>query len=306
MIESPRGNIEYDESGTGPTVVLAPGSCSTGAAWRPIMSRWENRFRCVTTSLLGYGRTAERRTVGDTGINHEADILEAVVLRAGGPVHLVGHSFGGLTALAVALRHRVPLLSLVIIEAPAPDVLRQAADHRHCRAIRDMTQAYFGAFESGEEEAIQVMIDFFSGPGTFAGWPERVRDYAIRTTAVNILDWQTAHEFPLSPATLAKVAVPTLVLRGGASHPAIRRANELLAHGMANASLTTLAGAAHFMISTHPKEVAAIIALHIASTERGPLDHLRRSASSPEDEAPFLLRKQTVQLPPANSRNSRP
>ncbi len=166
MIESPHGSIEYDESGTGPTVVLVPGSCSTGAVWRPIMARWEKCFRCVTTSLLGYGRTAERRTSGDTNIDHEADILEAVVLRAGGPVHLVGHSFGGLTALAAALRHRVPLLSLVIIEAPAADVRRQAEDRRHCRTIRDMTQAYFSAFESGEEEAIQVMIDFFSGPGT--------------------------------------------------------------------------------------------------------------------------------------------
>jgi pimeloyl-ACP methyl ester carboxylesterase len=267
MIESPHGSIEYDESGTGPTVVLVPGSCSTGAVWRPIIARWEKCFRCVTTSLLGYGRTTERRTSGDTNIDYEADILEAVVLRAGGPVHLVGHSFGGLTALAAALRHRVPLLSLVIIEAPAADVLGQAGDHRHCRTIRDMAQAYFSAFESGEEEAIQVMIDFFSGPGTFAAWPERVRNYAIRTTAVNILDWQTAYGFPLSPAMLAKVAVPTLVLRGGESHPAMQRANELLADGIADASLVTLAGAAHFLISTHPDEVAALIALHIDRAE---------------------------------------
>jgi pimeloyl-ACP methyl ester carboxylesterase len=34
MIEDPRGRIDYDEAGQGPTVVLVPGSCSTGAAWR--------------------------------------------------------------------------------------------------------------------------------------------------------------------------------------------------------------------------------------------------------------------------------
>ena len=75
MIQDEHGCIDYDESGVGPTVVLVPGSCSTGAAWRPIISRWRNSFHCVTTSLLGYGRSTERRTAFDADISHEAEIL---------------------------------------------------------------------------------------------------------------------------------------------------------------------------------------------------------------------------------------
>src|SRR6185295_10777828 len=146
MIEHERGRIDYDESGDGPAVVLVPGSCSTGAAWRPVISQWKGRFRCVTTSLLGYGGTAERRTARDTDISHEAGIVEAVIRRAGCRVHLVGHSFGGLTALAVALRRRVQLLSLTIAEAPAPEILRHAGEREHYRAFRDMTETYFAAF----------------------------------------------------------------------------------------------------------------------------------------------------------------
>ncbi len=66
MIEEARGRIEHDESGTGTTLVLVPGSCSTDAAWRPVIANWNGEKRCVTTSLLGYGKTAERRTAGDT------------------------------------------------------------------------------------------------------------------------------------------------------------------------------------------------------------------------------------------------
>src|ERR1700704_4300789 len=107
MIEDERGRIDYQESGAGPTIVLVPGSCSTGTAWRPVIAQWNDSFRCVTTSLLGYGGTAERRTAEDADISHEAEIVEAVIRRTGCPVHLVGHSFGGLTALAVALRNAV-------------------------------------------------------------------------------------------------------------------------------------------------------------------------------------------------------
>jgi hypothetical protein len=34
MIETSCGNIEDDETGKGTTILLAPGSCSTDAAWR--------------------------------------------------------------------------------------------------------------------------------------------------------------------------------------------------------------------------------------------------------------------------------
>jgi pimeloyl-ACP methyl ester carboxylesterase len=268
MIRDSFGRIDYDETGTGPTVVLVPGSCSTGAAWRPIMAHWENRFRCVTTSLSGYGGTAERRTALDTSIAHEADIIEAVIRHTGAPVHLVGHSFGGLSALAVAQRRRVSLRSLTIIEAPAPELLRMMFEHEDYFAFRTMTDEYFAAYKAGDECAISQMIDFYGGEGTFSAWPQRVRDYAIETTPVNLLDWKSVYGFTLTPALLASVRLPTLVLMGAKSHPAVKRANRLLGQCIPNAAVTRVADAAHFMISTHAKEVAHVIAQHLAAVQR--------------------------------------
>jgi pimeloyl-ACP methyl ester carboxylesterase len=274
MIKDRRGNIEYDESGQGPTVVLVPGSCSTSAAWRPVISQWHGRFRCVTTSLLGYGGTAERRTLVDSDIRHEADILESVIRHAACPVHLVGHSFGGLSALAVALRNKVPLLSLAILEAPAPEILRQSGEYAQYRSFREMTDIYFSMFQAGDRDAIQQMVDFYGGPGTFAGWPRRVRDYAIETTAANILDWASAYGFQLTRSSLAKIDIPILVLWGENSHPAVRRTNQLLAQ-CTKASAVAIDGAAHFMISTHAEEVARTLARHVSAATR---PHLQSSA----------------------------
>lgn len=263
MIEHAYGCIDYDESGKGPTIVLVPGSCSTGVAWRSIVSHLKDDFRCVTTSLLGYGGTAERRTNLDADISHEAEILEAVIRRAACPVHLVGHSFGGLAALAVALRKQVPLLSLSILEAPLPELLMSMKEDEHYVAVREMTRAYFAAFHAGDNAAIEQLIDFFGGAGTFAGWPPRVRGYAMETTAVNLLDWASAYGFPLTPASLSDFDIPALVLWGTRSHPAMKRANQLLAQCI-DASAASIAGAGHFMISTHAQEIACTLAQHVS------------------------------------------
>jgi len=266
MTDGSDARIDYDEAGKGPTVVLVPGSCSTGAAWRPIIAHWKDRFRCVTTSLLGYGATAERRTAATADIAQEVEGVEAVIRRAGHPVHLVGHSFGGLVALAVALRRPHLLRSLTILEAPAPEILRQCGEDDHYQSFRQMSSAYVRAFQAGQSDAIAAMIDFYGGRGTFAAWPQRVRDYAIATTAANLMDWSCAYGFDLTPALLARVSAPALVAYGELSHPAPQRANELLGRRIPGGRVTVIPGAAHFMIATHASEVAELVAAHIDRT----------------------------------------
>ena len=259
--------IDFDECGDGPTIVFVPGSCSTGAAWRPVIAALSGGFRCVTTSLPGYGGTAERRTPLDPPMVREVEVVEAVIRRAAGwsnePVHLVGHSFGALVALAVALRRQTRLTSLFIAEPPAAELLRACNEMEQYRTFHDMTDHYFERFRNGEPEAIALMIDFYGGQGTFASWPRRVRDFVIATTASNILDWQSAYGFRLPLAVLEALTVPTQVVCGALSPPAMRRANALLSAHLGCASLLSIPGAAHFMIATHPEDVAQLLKRHI-------------------------------------------
>jgi pimeloyl-ACP methyl ester carboxylesterase len=268
MIDDARGRIDYNEQGEGPTVVLVPGSFSTGAAWQPVIAQWDNNFRCVTTSLLGYGATVERRHALDADIAHEAEVVESVVRRTACPVHLVGHSFGGLVALAAAIRNRLPLLSLTIIEAPFAEILPVMGEHRLYRAFREMSDAYLAAHRAGEPAAVERVVDFYGRTGTFAAWPRRVRDYAIATTPANILDAATIYGFHPEPDLLAMIEVPTLVLWGEAGHPGVRRANELLGRCIPGASAIEVSGVGHFMTITHPEKVAPIIAEHVIRAEQ--------------------------------------
>jgi pimeloyl-ACP methyl ester carboxylesterase len=165
------------------------------------------------------------------------------------------------------MRKAVPLSSLVVLEAPAVMLLADRPDEAdHYLAFRAMADAYFSDFVAGDREAIARMIDFYGGDGTFASWPERVRAYACETTAANIRDWQSAFGFPLASASLAACDVPSLVAWGSSSHPAVRRANALLAASLgANRRSCSICGAAHFMIATHPNDVAALISEHVST-----------------------------------------
>jgi pimeloyl-ACP methyl ester carboxylesterase len=255
------------------------------------MAAWGNRFRCVTTSLLGYGGTAERRTSSDPSISHEVDVLEMVIRETRGSVHLVGHSFGGLVAVAVAVRNRVQLASLAVLEAPAAELLRDSGDRQHYWAFREMTDNYFAAFANGHTEAIATMIDFYGGIGCFASWPPRVRAYAVEKTAVNILDWASAYQYPLSAAALRSIDIPVLILWGEASHPAVQRANALLNKYISQAVSAEIEGAAHFMIATHANEVSRLIAHHVRAAQ-----HNDVLVSARRSDLGFCQRKPVSQI----------
>jgi hypothetical protein len=54
---------------------------------------------------------------------------------------------------------------------------------------------------------------------------------------------------------------------GAQSHPAVCRANGLVAVAISGATFRTIGGASHFMISTHPGQVADLIAGNVMSAQ---------------------------------------
>lgn len=271
MIDDPRGAIDYDEHGGGPaTLVFVPGSFSTGAAWRPVIRALAGRYRTVTTSLLGYGGTAERRDEHKLSIDTEVEVLDAVLLRAGGPVHVIGHSFGGYVALACALRSDAPPLSLTLIEPPCPAVLEIGGEGALLAQFHAMSDPYIAAWRAGEADAARRVIDFYGGAGCFDAMPDRAREFARQTTAANVLDWLVAYQDRPDIAAFARLAVPTLVLCGALGHAVVRRGTELISQWLPVARHVTVAGASHFMISTHADQVARLVEAHVTAEAANP------------------------------------
>lgn len=266
MLQDRHGVIDYGDEGTGPTIVFVPGSWATMAAWRGVTAALDGRFRIVTTSLAGYGGTRECRTPTEASLDRQAAIVEAVIRRAGGPVHLVGHSYGGLVCLDVALCGLLPLMSLTLIEPVAFGLLRQKGELALHEQFIAMREDYVRSFKNGDKEAARRFVDYFDGEGSFDALPPRARAYIIEATPTHVLDICSGFDPPLS--VFDNILLPTLVVRGERSAPSLRRSAEILSGALANASLRTISAAGHFMPATHPVEVAQIVGDHVAQAEK--------------------------------------
>jgi pimeloyl-ACP methyl ester carboxylesterase len=256
-------DVEYEERGEGPALLFLPGSFGTGSGWKAVTDRLARRHRIVTTSLLGYGATAERRPLGNATMRQQTEVIDRILERIGEPAHVVGHSFGGLAALAHAIEGEIKPASLVLVEANPLGLLKTSGEADVYAMFGAMTSDYFAEFEAGRPDAARRVIDFYGGEGTFAAFPARVRDYIVKTTPANIRDWSSGTPFEPPLSAYHHITATTLVVRGGDGHPAMMRIAEILVEAIPQSRLETIAGGSHFLPTTHPAELARLLDAHV-------------------------------------------
>lgn len=261
-------SVEFQETGSGPTVLFVPGSFATSAAWRGLQKRLPAGYRMVSTSLCGYGATVETRTLADPDMAHQLRVIEAAAARAGGPVHLVGHSFGGTIALASALAGTVEIRSVATFEANPLALIGNGDGDPLFEETRRMSAAFEAAYHAGEADAAGRIIDFWGGEGAFAALPEVVRDYCRSTAWSNVLDWRTAFGFRATRADYATLGIPVLLVRGEHANPAMVAITDALERSLPDVRSAVVAGAGHFLITTHAPDCARLLSDFLADGTR--------------------------------------
>ena len=98
--------------GQGPALLLLHGIGASATAWSKQMERLGAEFTCLAPDLPGYGDSPDAPKPGlDAIVAEVAEVLE------GRPAHVLGVSFGGLTALALARQWPALVSSLVLADA---------------------------------------------------------------------------------------------------------------------------------------------------------------------------------------------
>src|SRR5262249_24826275 len=106
--------IACEKGGAGPALVLVHGTTADHSRWAPIRAALEARFTVYACDRLGRGASGGGPVYAR---ELEFEDVAAVVDGIGGPVDLLGHSYGALCSLEAATRAH-NLRRLVLYEPP--------------------------------------------------------------------------------------------------------------------------------------------------------------------------------------------
>ena len=259
------GGLEYEVHGSGEPVLLIHGS-HVADAFLPLLAQpaLTGRFRLIRYHRRGFAGSA--RHAGPFSIEEQArDALRPVAALGIGRVHVVGHSYGAVTALALALESPQAVRSLVLLEPPLAASGGESAE---------MFAPLMALYRSGNVEgAVDGFMSGMAGPS----WRGDLEQTVPGGAAQACRDAATFFEvevpalgaWRLGPEQARRIAQPVLHVMGSASGPLFERSREQLLACLPHAEDVVLAGLDHMLQMRAPELLARTIADFLA---RHPLE----------------------------------
>ncbi len=262
-------HVRYRDQGprNAPVLVMVHGFSASLEAWEPWAARLSGAFRIVTLDLPGHGLTRAPPAYAPS-IDAYADLTDALAGRLGVSSYVViGNSMGGAVAWDDALRHAGHVRALVLVDSagwPRPRtgkgapvvfaLIRNPVGRLVLRHIDTRPMAKSGLKSAYVDPAlvtpalIDRYVDFSRAPGH--------RDLLLRI--------RTRPAGPVTPATFAGIAVPTLVMHGEADHLIPLADGKAFAAAIPGAILVTYPGVGHVPMEQIPDRSAAHLRAFLA------------------------------------------
>ena len=247
-------------------LVCLHASASSGRQWQALQRRLTGRYEVLSPDLSGSGDSPPWPSERELTLADEVAMLEPAFEAAGELPHLIGHSYGGAVAVRAALTYPGRFRSLVLIE-PVLFGLLLAEDPGQpaAREIVALCQHTRVAVELGAlDSAAQRFIDYWMGPGTWAGMSPPRRAAVARAMPGVRSQWSAIFAETTPLAAYSSLDLPTLYLVGSQSPASARSVARLLAQVLPDVTTAELEGAGHMAPVTHPDTVNAAIEAHIS------------------------------------------
>lgn len=235
--------LSFHEQGSGSVLLLIHGSLADYRYWSPQMAPLSAHLRVVAPSLRHhYPEQWDGRGDDYSVAQHAQDLAAFIGALDAGPVHVLGHSRGGLVALQLAFAHP-ELLRTLILADPAIELEGHARDATADNVRREAA----ALIRRGEVEAgLELFIDTVSGSGIWSRVNSR-RKQVARDNACTLAAQLEDAAPPIGDAKLSELALPTLLIGGERSPAPYPQIIERLAAGLPNAIRHTIDRASHAM-----------------------------------------------------------
>jgi pimeloyl-ACP methyl ester carboxylesterase len=250
-----------ERSGQGPTLLFVHGMCGDAEVWAGQAARFTERSTCVRFDRRGHTRS-QRGGAAISTARHADDAAGLIAALGLAPCLLVGSSSGAVIALDVAVRYPQLLRGLVLSEPPLFCVLPD-----HGQALLDeLGRQLQGPLTSGNTAA--AVDAFFSlvCPGLWSGIDEAAKSRYRANAEIGLTDLRSP-SLDVTPAELAAISLPVLLIGGDASHPAFRDITHRLAEALPDARLVELERCGHVTYHEQPDAFARAVSCFIGEVD---------------------------------------
>jgi pimeloyl-ACP methyl ester carboxylesterase len=260
------GRVKVIERGSGTAIVFLHSGVGSAGEWREVFSLWPQGYRLIAVDAYRDGDGPGAR--GQRTLEDYADQVHAVVNHVGGPVHLIGFSWGGATGLHMAIATPEALASLTVVEPEAYSLLRTEHPHAYAEIaeLRDRWREHVSA--DRWYEAFEEFVDYYNGPGSFARWPSDRRDAFLDEQRTRGDLWDVLFDAPLTSETLTSVALAVHVVEGSATSAVDHAICDVVLRRVPRVEHSVIEGAGHMMPLTHAPELARILVAAVAGAAR--------------------------------------
>lgn len=230
------GGIAWEMTGTGPAMVLIPGSNLDRRLWVDVVDSLTADHRVIRYDLRAHGQSADV-TGPFSNVDDLAEVMDVTGVRR---AILVGLSAGSTVALDFALTHPDRVERLVLA-APWPGGMQASEQPAYLQPLIEKLRA-------GD---VVGAAEVLAGAPVFAAPTERAalaRQMVIDNARLFRQDARQVRAMnPPAVSRLAEVSVPTLVIVGAEDAVDIRRAADTLAITIPGARRVDLPGAGHLI-----------------------------------------------------------
>ena len=235
--------VAYWRSGKGPPLVLVHGTAADHSRWRPVLPTLEERFTVYAVDRRGRGGSGD---ADDYAVEQEFEDVAAVVDSLGEPVNLLGHSYGALCALEGALL--TENVGKLVLYDPGIEV-GGAEIHPH-----EVVERLDALLEAKDRDGVveTTMREVAGLPPEAVEYMRSQPTWQARIDAAPTIprELRAVKAYRFDPERFRDLATPALLLAGGESPDALKKAAEAVDEALPDSRLVVMEGQGHAAMDT--------------------------------------------------------
>lgn len=265
--------INYIDTSAGMPIVFVHGGMEDYRTWVPQIDSFSKKFRVIDYSRrFNYPNQNANEIKNFSAQTEASDLAQLIIQLKLPPVHLVGHSFGAIIALTLAIQYPQLVQSLTLSEPPIiswlPDLF--GGKKLYNDFYNNLWKPVKHDFEQGDTAAVmRHTIIYFYGSDISKEIP--AEDW--KQLIANLAEWRaiaySTNAFPaVSKQDVQNLKMPVLLLSAGQTMAVLKLTNAELKRLLPNAQNFQLAEGTHDYWVTNPKQMGDALMNFLQSIQK--------------------------------------